>query len=73
MAINELALGGSMIIYEVNLTIDGSIYPQFSVWLKKHVKDILEVPGFVQASILKPENEPINSKEKLTVHYPMGT
>lgn len=31
-----------MVIYEVNLSIDGDIYPQFQLWLKKHVK---EMPG----------------------------
>ncbi|WP_454782839.1 DUF4286 family protein [Legionella sp. WA2022007384] len=57
-----------MVIYEVNLAIDGDIYPQFQLWLKKHVKEMLQLPGFIQASILKPENENTN-QEQLTVQY----
>lgn len=58
-----------MVIYEVNLSIDGDIYSQFQLWLKEHAKDMLKCPGFINASILKPENESIFGKEKLTVQY----
>lgn len=58
-----------MVIYEVNLAIDEDVYPQFQLWLKKHVKEMLELPGFIQASILKPENERTADQEKLTVQY----
>ncbi|PWY55405.1 DUF4286 domain-containing protein [Legionella qingyii] len=58
-----------MVIYEVNLVIDEDIYPQFQLWLKKHVKEMLQFPGFIQASILKPENENTANQEKLTVQY----
>ena len=58
-----------MVIYEVNLAIDVDIYPQFQLWLKKHAKEMLEFPGFIQASILKPENEQVSDREKLTVQY----
>lgn len=58
-----------MIIYEVNLAIDGDIYSQFQLWLKEHAKEMLQFPGFLKASILKPENEDVTGKEKLTVQY----
>ncbi|MFT4058388.1 MAG: DUF4286 family protein [Legionella sp.] len=58
-----------MIIYEVNLAIDGDIYSQFQLWLKEHAKEMLQFPGFIKASILKPENEDVSGKEKLTVQY----
>ncbi|WP_131795170.1 DUF4286 family protein [Fluoribacter gormanii] len=58
-----------MVIYEVNLAIDGDIYPQFQLWLKKHVKEMLQLPGFIQAYILKPDNENTANPEKLTVQY----
>ncbi|MBI2786757.1 MAG: DUF4286 family protein, partial [Legionella longbeachae] len=58
-----------MVIYEVNLVISGNIYPEFQLWLKKHVKEIVQIQGFVQASILKPENDKISDFEKLTVQY----
>lgn len=62
-----------MIIYEVSLSVDKDIYPRYHEWLKKHVKDMLDVPGFMQASILKPENEYVTDKEQLTVLYRLDT
>ena len=58
-----------MVIYEVSLAIDTDVYPQFQSWLKKHVAEMLEFPGFTLASILKPENEELSDQEKLIVHY----
>lgn len=60
-----------MIIYEVSLAIDLDIYSQFEVWLKKHIKEMLKLPGFSQAHILKPEKEgkEIANTEILIVHY----
>jgi antibiotic biosynthesis monooxygenase (ABM) superfamily enzyme len=58
-----------MVIYEVNLSIDGDVYPQFHLWLKKHVREMLEFPGFIQARILKPEDEQPLDKEVLVVQY----
>ena len=57
-----------MIIYEVNLTIEVQIYAEFRLWLKEHVNEMLQFPGFIQASILKPEVEN-SDQEKLTVQY----
>ena len=59
----------NMVIYEVNLTIDEDIYSQFQLWLKEHAKEMLQLPGFMNACILKPENEGSVGKEKLTVQY----
>ncbi|KTD40101.1 DUF4286 family protein [Legionella parisiensis] len=58
-----------MVLYEVNLAIDKSVYPQFQLWLKKHVKEMLQLPGFMQARILKPEQEKTEQQEQLTVQY----
>lgn len=58
-----------MVIYEVNLAIDGDIFTQYQLWLKEHVKEMLQFPGFIKACILKPETDFISSKEKLTVQY----
>ena len=58
-----------MVIYEVNLAIDGEVYTQFQLWLKDHIKEILQIPGFIEAHILKPENEGFSGQEKLTVQY----
>ncbi|HAT1774096.1 DUF4286 family protein [Legionella pneumophila] len=58
-----------MVIYEVNLTIEPEIFVQFQAWLKKHVAEIIQFPGFMQACILKQEKETKSAKEKLTVQY----
>ena len=58
-----------MVIYEVNLSIDNGIYTEFRLWLKEHVNEMLQFPGFMQASILKPEIDEISAQEKLTIQY----
>jgi len=58
-----------MVIYEVNLSIDEEIYSEYLVWLKEHVQQMLQFPGFIQASFLKPEQEENAPQEKLTVQY----
>lgn len=57
-----------MVIYEVNLTINRAVYSEFTLWLKEHVNEMLQFPGFIQASIFKPEEE-ISDQEKLTIQY----
>lgn len=58
-----------MVIYEVNLTINSEIYPQFQLWLKKHAAEIIQFPGFIQAYILREEKEGISNRKQLTVQY----
>lgn len=58
-----------MVVYEVNLLIDENIYNQFESWLKEHAREMLQFPGFINAHILKPENEDTVSQRKLTVQY----
>lgn len=61
-----------MVIYEVNLAIDKDIYSQFQSWLNEHVREMLQFQGFIEARILKPENENVSDKEKLTVQYQLA-
>ncbi len=61
-----------MVIYEVNLSIDADVYADYMVWLKEHVKEMLQFPGFIQVSLFEQESkEPDGdfSQEKLTVQY----
>lgn len=58
-----------MIVYEINLTIDMEIISQFEIWLKEHIKEMLQFPGFIEAAILKPEFDSPHQKEALTVQY----
>ncbi len=58
-----------MIIYEVNLTIQSKIYPEFLSWLKTHMQEMLGFPGFTKAILLKPESDERLEQELLTVQY----
>ena len=62
-----------MVIYEVNLTINSEIYSEYKLWLKEHVKEMLHLPGFIQASIFKPEQDDGADHEKLIVQYQLDT
>jgi len=41
-----------VIVYEVNLAVDGEIAAAYREWLVAHVAQILRLPGFVDARIL---------------------
>ncbi|HAT2016783.1 TPA: DUF4286 family protein [Legionella pneumophila] len=56
-------------MFSNDITIDPEIFVQFQAWLKKHVAEIIQFPGFMQACILKQEKETKSGKEKLTVQY----
>lgn len=43
------------IIYEVNLSPDPSIEAEFDEWLEHHVEEMLELPGFIGATIHRAE------------------
>lgn len=38
-----------MLIYEVNLTVDGAAAPRYSPWLREHIREILNLDGFEAA------------------------
>lgn len=42
-----------MIVYEVNLDVDGGIAAEYRDWLDAHVAEILALPGFTGACILE--------------------
>ena len=62
-------MGSIMVIYEVNLDIDEAIYPEFILWLNSHIEEMLQLPGFMQASLLKQNSDEISGKVKVTVQY----
>lgn len=70
-----LAMGNNMdmreekrIIYEVNLSIDVTIYQDYCVWLKKHIQEMLALPGFIKAIVLKPEIDQ-SEKQSIIIQY----
>lgn len=61
-----------MLIYEVNLAVNADVYPVYVVWLRAHIKEILEIRGFIKAQLYQ---EKIDSQDKinLVVHYYIDT
>ena len=58
-----------MVIYEVNLAIDRDIYTEFQSWLTEHIKEMLQFPGFMQATLLEQEADDAAEQGKLTIQY----
>lgn len=59
-----------MVIYEVNLHIDEVVYKEFRLWLDEHIKEMLAIPGFIQAMVLKQiDGDGAGSAKQITVHY----
>ncbi len=60
------------LVYEVTLDIESGAAPEFDAWLKAHVREMLALPGFHDARILKPEGaEP--GAERRVVQYTLGS
>ena len=57
-----------MVIYEVNLTVNNSIFHEYYEWLMHHIKDMLQFRGFQKAEVAKEiTNE--DDVTKLAVRY----
>lgn len=49
-------------VYEVTLDIDRAVLDEFDAWLEQHVREMLELPGFISAEIFETEaNSPDRS------------
>lgn len=60
----------SAIVYEVNLEVDAAIAGEYRAWLEIHVRELLALPGFVDARILEVlEPEPAAGEIALCVQY----
>ena len=62
----------SPLVYEVTLDIDTGAATEFDAWLKEHVREMLALPGFHDARILKPESPEADS-ERRVVQYTLGS
>ncbi|HEY3643986.1 MAG TPA: DUF4286 family protein, partial [Gammaproteobacteria bacterium] len=60
------------LIYEVTLDIQADAAVEFDGWLKEHVREMLALPGFHDARILKPEG-PEPGTERRVVQYTLGS
>ena len=62
----------SPLVYEVTLDISTDLAHEFDAWLKDHVREMLALPGFHDARILKPES-PEAGSERRVVQYTLGS
>jgi hypothetical protein len=62
-----------MVVYEVNLSVDGEIEAEFRAWFDDHVRQILALPGFTGARLFRrdpaEEDGPGEGRLLLTVQY----
>lgn len=42
-----------MIVYEVNIRIERAIAEDYRAWLADHVRELLELPGFLSAEVFE--------------------
>jgi Protein of unknown function (DUF3667)/Domain of unknown function (DUF4286) len=56
------------VIYEVNLEADAAIEAAFDTWLRDHIADMLQLPGFRAAEILDDQSAP-SGRIRRTVQY----
>ena len=56
------------VIYEVNLEADAAIEAPFDTWLRDHVADMLQLPGFLSAEVLVDASAP-SGRVRRTVQY----
>ncbi|MGB5622417.1 MAG: DUF4286 family protein [Gammaproteobacteria bacterium] len=50
-------MASGSVVYEVNLVFDPVIEEQFDDWLRGHVREMLGLPGFIDATIARVERE----------------
>jgi quinol monooxygenase YgiN len=57
-------------IYEVSIQIDAERAADYRAWLANHVRELLALPGFVEARVFEVEaDEPDPARFGLVVHY----
>ena len=69
-----------MIIYEVNLFVEPSIQSEFEQWLAQHVEEMLAIPGFIKAKLMRVlegaltdgADEGVTDRIPICVHYQLA-
>lgn len=60
---------GSGPVYEVTLSVDREVAAEFDAWLEAHVRDMLELPGFVRASTFVLEADTPERTGRVTQYF----
>ena len=65
---SEILPSSGDVIYEVDLDADAAIEGPFDTWLRDHIADLLQLPGFLSAEILA-DVAPLPGRIHRTVQY----
>jgi hypothetical protein len=66
--VSEILPSAGKVIYEVELEADAAIEAPFDTWLRDHIADVLQFPGFLSAEILT-DTSPVPGRIRRTVQY----
>ena len=65
---SEILPSAGKVVYEVNLEADAAIEAPFDTWLRDHIADVLQFPGFLSAEVLA-DTSTVQGRIRRTVHY----
>ena len=65
---SEILPSAGKVVYEVELEADAAIEGPFDTWLRDHIADVLQLPGFLSAEVLA-DTSPAVGKVRRTVQY----
>ena len=65
---SEILPSAGDVIYEVDLDADAAIEGPFDTWLRDHIADMLQFPGFLSADVLA-DAAPLPGRVRRTVQY----
>ena len=65
---SEILPSAGKVVYEVELEADAAIEGPFDTWLRDHIADVLQLPGFLSAEVLA-DTAPVAGKVRRTVQY----
>jgi hypothetical protein len=66
--VSEILPSAGKVVYEVELEADAAIEGPFDTWLRDHIADVLQLPGFLSAEVLA-DTSPTVGKVRRTVQY----
>lgn len=65
---SEILPSAGKVVYEVELEAEAAIEGPFDTWLRDHIADVLQLPGFLSAEVLA-ETTPVAGRVRRTVQY----
>jgi hypothetical protein len=66
--VSEILPSAGKVVYEVDLEADAAIEAPFDTWLRDHIADVLQFPGFLSAEVLA-DTASVPGRIRRTVHY----